>query len=403
MRNWVNTRSRRGAALLLAAALVCSALAGAGGAPAEAEPAVDTGSAKACFLTELTTDTAVFSFNADAKLPAAGLAKLAPLLIACEAFDGSVIGDDAPVTVGAKAAGLGGTTAFLREGERMSAGELLRAAVMINAGDAVHALAEAVCGGEKAALDRINGRLEQLGIDGGLSEICEKDAPFSARELAALGAALTESPAFLRFSGEYCAMLAHSGAGETELVNPNRLIRSYPGCTGVGTGSSNAAGYCGVFAAKRNGAAFIAVVMGAGSSAERFAIAQRMLDLGFDGFCVNRIGASGEAFGTVPVTGSAVGSVDAVLERETAVLTRSESGKCRIEARLPEVLQAPVEQGGAIGSLLVLDGAGAVIAQAELVADRSAGKTAFRDCFRLLLGAFTRLNAPASGQIRAKK
>lgn len=64
--------------------------------------------------------------------------------------------------------------------------------------------------------------------------------------------------------------------------NTNELVASYPGCYGIKTGFTNAAGYCLAAAAERDGRRLLAVVMGGAEDKDRFIAAARLLDYGFD-------------------------------------------------------------------------------------------------------------------------
>lgn len=65
------------------------------------------------------------------------------------------------------------------------------------------------------------------------------------------------------------------------MTNKNRLLKEYPGATGIKTGYTSKAGRCLVFSAERDGMELVGVVLNCG---EWFDAAQRMLDWGFDTF-----------------------------------------------------------------------------------------------------------------------
>ncbi len=69
--------------------------------------------------------------------------------------------------------------------------------------------------------------------------------------------------------------------GKTELVNTNKLVRFYDGCTGLKTGTTNKAGCCVSASAKRGDTHLLAVVMGSPSSKDRFEGAKALLNWGF--------------------------------------------------------------------------------------------------------------------------
>lgn len=363
-------------------------------APLYAEPApmIDASGVSACLLIDAESGKPLYESDSGEKLPAAGLSRLAALLVISEAFDRGEADKSMVVTVTEKASHIGGTTAFLRPNERMDAEQLLLAAAMINAGDAIHSLACAVFGGEGESVNRINERMNELGLEGGFADICGTGRLFSAKELASVGAALIKSSTFLEYGTKYYEIIKHEAAGDTELTNPNRLIRSYSGCVGAGTGSSPEAGYCGVLAAKRGDTAFVAVVMGAKNSAARFDLASALLDHGFSAYRSIRIGQAGEVFGVVPVKGSVVREIEAVANADTKLLVRTTKSEYAIEAVLPEELTAPIEAGEEIGSLVIRDPGGEVLAEVPLTAASSAEKASFGDWLRFVLDRFSRRN-----------
>lgn len=380
------------AVMICAALCLCSLTSGGVYADSTAQlaAAVDIGSAKAALLIDARSGRALFEYNAAEKLSAAGLSRLAALLVCCEAFDGGAISEETAVSVDDTAARIGGTTAFLRAGETSDAGSLLLAAAMINAGDATHALACASFGGESNAAGAINARLAGLGVSAVYSDICGAGQSFSAVELASIARELIKSRTYLKYSTKYYEHFAHENAGETELANPNKLIKQYSGCMGVGTGSSSEAGYCGVFAAKRGETSYIAVVLGANSGAERFETGRNLLDHGFSAFRSVRISGAGEAFGSIPVKGSLVRSICARTGDDTVLLISTSKKDYTLEAELPKSLEAPVKKGETLGVLTVRGADGEVLAETPLIADEDAPQSVFLDCFMLMLRGYLR-------------
>ena len=63
--------------------------------------------------------------------------------------------------------------------------------------------------------------------------------------------------------------------------NTNDLLYDYPGCYGLKTGYTNAAGFCLAAVAERDGRRLLTVVMGGEEEEDRFTAAARLLDFGF--------------------------------------------------------------------------------------------------------------------------
>ena len=100
---------------------------------------------------------------------------------------------------------------------------------------------------QRALLVRTRARLEALDVSAQYTDLNATSTPLCALDIAKLGRLLAQSESFNLYSSLYLDGITHEDDRYTELVNPNRLIRDYPGCTGVSTGSSNTAGHCGVF------------------------------------------------------------------------------------------------------------------------------------------------------------
>ncbi|MBO4848689.1 MAG: D-alanyl-D-alanine carboxypeptidase [Clostridia bacterium] len=353
--------------------------------------AVDMTKASAALLIDADSGRILLEKDADAPTETAGLVRLPALLTVCKAFDRGDIDDGTPVTVSSAAAAEKGVTAFLAPNERISAGDLLKAAVMLNPGDAIRALLEALYGSESSALDAVNEELNKLGV-GSISEgAMGRGHPFTAKELAAVCRELTGCGSFLRYSSVYLDTLYHENASPTQLTNPNRLVRFYSGCFGLATGSVGSSEYAGAFAARRGTTTFIAIVAGMPDSASRFKLASDMLDYGFASFRSVSLGEEGESLGSVPVKGGTAALVEAVTGGRMTALVPVSSAKLTTRTLLPGSLDAPVEKGAVIGTLEILDASSNVICEVPLIAASSIDRAAFADCFRMLLLSWLRI------------
>jgi D-alanyl-D-alanine carboxypeptidase (penicillin-binding protein 5/6) len=291
-------------------------------------------------------------------MPVAGLRKLPAVLTLCRAFDGGLISESTGMQVSPRSASIPGPTAFLEAGERIEAGELLKAAVMISAGDAIVTLGENAFGSESVFLNNIQVTLKELGVDRALTDCLGTGTLFSARDLCALGAAAVKSEHFCRWSGQYMEHIIHAGGRETELVNANRMIRSYSGCFGLMTGSQKEEGYTGVFAVKRQEVVYVAAVIGAKSSEVRFAAAGALFDYAFATYQPMRLTGAGEVVAPDwPVFCGDRSSVDLVAHEDASLLLMKQAGKVDRRLDVPDSLTAPLSKEEGVGSVVfTLDG-----------------------------------------------
>ena len=281
----------------------------------------------------------------------AGLRKLPAVLTLCRAFDSGLIQESTGMQVSPRAASIPGPTAFLESGERIEAGELLKAAVMISAGDAIVTLGENAFGSESVFLNNIQVTLKELGVERTLTDCLGSGIAFSARDLCALGTAAVKSEHFCRWSAQYMEHIVHAGGRETELVNANRMIRSYSGCFGLMTGSQKEEGYTGVFAVKRQEVVYVAAVVGARTSEERFAAAGSLFDYAFAAFQPVRLSGAGEVvMPDWPVLYGDRDAVDLVAHEDASLLLSKQAGKVERRLDVPEQLTAPLYAEESVGA-----------------------------------------------------
>ncbi|MCL2671127.1 MAG: hypothetical protein FWF10_03715 [Clostridiales bacterium] len=319
-------------------------------AAARAEGGVDafetlpqTATAKAVLLTPAQADLVIAESASDKSLAVAGLAKLPAILTLALAFDEGLIKGDTAMQVSKKAAEVSGPTAFLESGERMPAGDLMKAAIMISAGDAIWTLGENAFGSEQVFLKNIEATMQKLGLSLTLTDCVGTGTAFTAQELAAIARAAAKSPTFLGYAIKYMDTLHHSDGRSTELVNANRMIRNYSGCRGLLTGSSRDDGYSGVFYAERGGVGYVAVVIGCKNSEERFAAATSLFDYAYANCKLQTLAQEGAPTLTAyPVQDGDVRELDLYPHESVVSLLRKSDGELQVTYDLPEVLSAPL-------------------------------------------------------------
>ena len=106
------------------------------------------------------------------------------------------------------------------------------------------------------------------------------DISLMSREL------LTKHPNITKYTTIYMDSLR---GGKSQLVNTNKLIRTYKGITGLKTGSTSLALYNLSASATRDDLSLIAVVMKAPTTKIRFSEAQKLLDYGFVNYSYKKL------------------------------------------------------------------------------------------------------------------
>ena len=361
-------------------------------APVFSDLGVEDGSlglpCRSAILMEATTGAVIYTQNAEESMPPASVTKVMTLLLLMEAIDAGVIHLDDTVTVSANAASMGGSQIFLKEGEQMKLEDLLKSVVIASANDAAVALAEYLCGSVQAFVGKMNERARALGMTGtsfenvtGLDDTAEHHVT-SARDIAIMSRELVAHKTVLQYSSIWMDTIRDGAFG---LTNTNRLVRFYPGCTGLKTGSTSKAGFCISVTAEREGFSLICVIMGAESRDVRNAAAVSLLDWGFANYGLYT--APGGTDETVPVTGGIKDTCALSYAAFSAVLPKSKLSSVEQKIMKPETLGAPIGKGDAIGSVTyVLEGE--TVGQVPLTAAEEVRKIGFFDILGRVMARF---------------
>lgn len=354
-------------ALLLALLLTLTPLPVRAAEPEAAGPDV---TAPAAVLMECATGTLLFEKNAHEALPPASVTKVMTLLLVLEALDEGRIGWDDTVTASEAAAAKGGSQIYLEPGEGLPLREMLKSVAVASANDCACALAEHVAGSEAAFVDRMNRRAAELGMADthfvnctGLDDGPDADTHrTSAHDIALMSRALLAHDEIRDYTTIWMDSVRDGRFG---LANTNKLIRFYPGATGLKTGYTSRAGYCLSASAERGGVEYIAVVLDCASSADRFSDAKALLDYGFANYAL--VTPEAET-ATVPVRLGMAPEAEAVLQDAgPLLLPKGDAARAEQEVELTESVEAPVEAGQRLGTLRIRSGE-AVVAELPLVA-----------------------------------
>ena len=319
--------------------------------PVTAEP--DPGlTAKSAVLMEASTGTILYQKNPEEAMPPASVTKIMTLLLVMECMDAGTLTWEDTVTASAHAASMGGSQIYLKEGEQMTARDLIKSVVIASANDAAVALAEHTYGSEEAFVGRMNRRAAELGMTAthfentnGLDDTARNHVT-SARDIAIMSRELIRHKEILEFSSTWMDTIRN---GQFGLTNTNRLVRFYRGCNGLKTGSTQKAGFCMSVTAERENMTLICVIMGAESRDIRNAEAQKLLDWGFATYGL--FTAEGGTLDPLRVTGGTADEVGLSYPQFTAVLPKVDIKAVEHTVTLPESVKAPVRAGEAVGRI----------------------------------------------------
>ena len=349
--------------------------------------------AKAYALMDVNTGTLLAGNNENERLYPASVTKIMTLLLVAEALNEGKLSFDEVLTCSDTAAAKGGSQIWLEPGEEMTVRELLKAAAIYSANDACALLGEAVAGSEEAFVTLMNSKAEQLGMSNTHFDNCTGLDDDTTTHLTTAYDIALMSRELIRvdFIREYTTIwMDELRDGKTQLVNTNRLIRNYPGATGLKTGTTGKAGCCVSATAERNGLGLIAVVLGADNSNDRFNGARTLLDYGFANYEIFRPDIDTSALGEVRVLHGEAQSVPLYIDPPRDLLVSKGMGAGITEkAELTQETEAPVHRGQILGSY-ALYAQGQPIAVYDIAAAYDVNKLTFfsalKRIFRSLCG-----------------
>lgn len=319
----------------------------------------------AAVLEDLDTGQVLLASNGDEERPIASLTKLmtAVLVLRRAGLDHVVTVSDAAST---EVGGVGVSELGLETDERITVGQLLYALLLQSANDAAVALAEDVSGSVERFVGAMNAQARRFGMrhtrffsPNGLD-----DRGYStALDLARLARVAFAMPDFERVASTKFHEIPAPSGPPREIQNRNVLLWLYRGALGGKTGYTNAAGFCVVAAAQREGVRLVAVVLG--DPGEPFSAAATLLDYGFAAFSRRHLVDAGQAFGPVVVQGRRVGVATG---RAVEALVRSDA-KIRFAVLRHPGVTFPPGLGEPVATLRVEAGA-TVLRRIPLLATR---------------------------------
>lgn len=340
----------------------------------------------AAILVDEDSGTVLYEKNADARRPIASITKVMTLLLTFEALEAGKISLDDFVPVSENAYHMGGSQIWLEPGEEMTLNDMLKAICISSANDAAVAVAEYIGGSEPAFAEMMNARAAELGMTNThFVNACGLDEPehlSTARDVAAMSREMLLHHTEVR---DYCSIWMDTlRGGATQLVNTNKLLKSYSGITGLKTGTTGKAGVCISASAERDGLRLIAVVLGAASGKERFQAASTLLDYGFSHFESAAAELPADAPLSLPVKRGTAESVALTYTApERCLMPKGESSTLQVALDLPQKLAAPIRAGETVGTVKISNGS-AELASYPVTAAQDVDALSFTYCLHRL-------------------
>lgn len=309
---------------------------------------------ESAILIEQNSGQILYEHNIHEQLRPASVTKIMSILLIMEQIDSGKLLYTDKITCSENATSMGGSQIWLDSTEQLTVDEMLKAICVVSANDCVVALAEHIAGTQSAFVNMMNAKAKELGMNDTVFKNCHGldedghltssyDIALMSREL------LTKHPDIIKYTTIYMDSLRD---GKSQLVNTNKLIRTYNGITGLKTGSTSLALYNLSASATRDNLSLIAVIMKAPSTKVRFAEAKLLLDYGFNNYSYYKFGNKNDVVKNISVSKGTVDNVDVVIDSDCGTLLAKGTEKEVVQnINLPNNISAPIEKGQIIGTI----------------------------------------------------
>ena len=328
-------------------------------------------SAKSAILTEAKTGEVLYEKNAYQKMPMASTTKIMTAICAIENSN-----LDEVVTVDSRAAGIEGSSMYLKNGEKITLRNLLYGLMLSSGNDAAVAIALNVGKSVENFADMMNETAKKIGVKdtsfknpNGLDEEGHYTTAYDLAQITRY--ALSNSEFAKIVSTNEITLAGSENSNARSLRNHNKLLRIYEGTTGVKTGFTKKSGRCLVSSSERNGINLIAVTL---NDPNDWNDHISMFNYAFDNCKMKNVVKKGEYAGTVNVKSSPIEGIKTEYASDTyALFKNNENDDITVKTSVANTVEAPVDFGVKIGESVFFSN-GKKLGSADIVTSSCAAK-----------------------------
>jgi len=321
-------------------------------------PAAPIIGAKSYLVIDSKTGHEIAALDPDSPLAPASLTKIMTTYVVFSALQQGQITLDEEVTVSEKAWRTEGSRMFIEVGTRVTVKDLLMGMIVQSGNDASVALAEHIAGSESVFAEMMNQHAAALGMHSShfrnATGLPADNHVTTARDLATLARAIVEEfPDYYKWHA-----IKEFTYNNIKQSNRNSLLWRDDSVDGLKTGHTEAAGYCLVASAERDGMRIISVVLGTSSTKARADGSQALVNYAFRFFETRLLFKAGEEISNARIWKSANEySRLGVLEDLYITVRRGSYDKLESKLDIPAIVLAPIAAGQPVAELSIsLDG-----------------------------------------------
>jgi len=321
-------------------------------------------------LIEANTGQVIYEQDPHTRWAPASVTKIMTMLIALEAVNEGKASLDDIVLASDFACSFGGSQVYLEPGEKFTLHEMLIAIAVGSANDASVAVAEHISGSYEAFIETMNAKARELGMENtnfvNTHGLDDENHYTSAYDMAQASKYLINKyPEVLEYTGMKLYVFREEPL--LELYNTNKLLWWYEGADGLKTGFTSTAKRNLASTVMRDGLRLIGVVMGVEQKHGHFRESMKLYNYGFSQFSFNMLYDKGQEVVQLPVSKGEIDQISVIAQNPVGfIIKKGEKAEPEVVLELPEILAAPLEQGQAVGEIIILHN-GQEVAREKLV------------------------------------
>ena len=307
----------------------------------------------AAVVIDYDTKRVLFNKNMNDKRKMASLTKIMTCILLVENCD-----MDEKIVVPKEATLIGGSKVGLKASDSLSAKALLYGMLLPSGNDCAYTAAIHIGGTISNFADMMTKKAYELGLNDtsfanphGL----DNDNHYTSAYSMAIIARYALNNKFINDAVNTNNITINFGSFTKELNNTNALLRTYNKADGVKTGFTNGANRCLVASATDNDRRYIAVILGAPTSAVRFKEAKEILEYCFNKYFTTDISKYLTFYINIPVIKGKTNYYEKIFKDTKSIpLKNDEYDKIYVVQDIPECIYAPQAIGTKIGNIKVM-------------------------------------------------
>ena len=299
---------------------------------------------------EVSTLRVLDGVNFDKKMPMASTTKI---LTAICVIENSNL--DSKVTVTKDTIGVDGSSIYLEEGEVLTVKDLLYGLMLRSGNDCAVTLAKFCSGTVEKFIELMNNTANKIGTKNSNfvnpHGLHDDNHYTTAYDLALISCYAIKNPIFKEIVSTKKVTIPHTTRDcNRVLINKNKMLLSYDGCTGIKTGFTKKAGRCLVSSAIKNGMEVVSVVL---NCPDMWVKSKNNLDNAFLGYNMYKILEADNVIDFIDIDGMDEKCGIYIKNDVVLPLAKDEYNDLKIEYDYPKSIKIPFGKDSCVGQIKI--------------------------------------------------